>query len=123
MQKILIVDDSHAVRLLVARLVRQLDPDCDIVALESAELALAYLEGQLEPPDLALIDYTLPGMDGLSLARAMNALSRPPMRALFTANIQDAVAVEARDLGMIVLRKPIDRATIAQLITKGGSPR
>ncbi|MCB9600959.1 MAG: response regulator [Sandaracinus sp.] len=67
----LVVDDSAAMRRLLAEIVRE--RGYEVVALESGEEALAAHDA--EPFDLFLVDWTLPGLSGVELCRALR--SRP----------------------------------------------
>ena len=71
----LVIDDSRATRLMLGRALRTLGFEVDERG-DAAE-ALALLQGQAEgggvQVDLALVDRNMPGMDGLSFARAVRA--------------------------------------------------
>lgn len=57
-------------------------PDVEVVALtETAEEALTLAESAEPPWDLALIDVSLPGMDGIELVRRLRQL-RPTIRTV-----------------------------------------
>jgi two-component system chemotaxis response regulator CheY len=78
----LVIDDSRATRLMLGRALRTLGFEVDERG-DAAE-ALALLQGQAEgggvQVDLALVDRNMPGMDGLSFARAVRAA--PALREL-----------------------------------------
>jgi len=66
----LIIDDSRAMRKILARIVTQLG--FDHVEAENGEEALAYLEaGRI--PDLCLIDWNMPVMDGYTFVTRVRA--------------------------------------------------
>ncbi len=66
----LVVDDSRSMRRLLSGILRERDHQ--VAEVESAEDAL---EAHLQQPfDLMLVDWTLPGMSGLELCRAVRAL-------------------------------------------------
>ncbi len=50
-----------------------------LAIFHDAESALAWVARQRRPPDLALVDWQLPGMNGIELARRLKAL-RPALR-------------------------------------------
>lgn len=62
-RKILTVDDSRAIRLLVTRAFR--DYDCAVVEASNGEEGLA-VAGR-EKPDLIILDISMPVMDGLTM--------------------------------------------------------
>ncbi|MDN3565580.1 response regulator [Paeniroseomonas aquatica] len=102
---ILIVDDSKLARLVAGRTVRALQPDWERLEAGNAEEALAIVAAQ--QVDVALLDFNMPGMDGLELAAALRA-RRPAMPlALITANIQDEVIARARAVGAAFVAKPL----------------
>ena len=73
----LVVDDSRAMRMVVTRIVGRLG--FETVEAEDGQAALDVLtEGPL--PDVALIDWNMPVMDGLSLVKAIR--SDPAMRGI-----------------------------------------
>jgi two-component system chemotaxis response regulator CheY len=78
----LVIDDSRATRLMLGRALRTLGFEVDERG-DAAE-ALALLQGQAEgggvQVDLALVDRNMPGMDGLTFARAVRAA--PALREL-----------------------------------------
>ncbi len=70
MASVMIVDDQDGIRRLLGRILRHLGHT--VVDFEDGEQGLFYARSE---PDLALamIDLTMPGMDGLSLTRALRA--------------------------------------------------
>jgi CheY-like chemotaxis protein len=84
MATVLIVDDQTDVGRLLERIMRHLGYKGVHVA--SGADALAYV--QQSPPDAVLLDYMMPGMNGLEVLRAMR--SDPQTRAvpiiMFSAN-------------------------------------
>jgi len=104
MPTILIVDDSRVARLSLRRMVLGLVPEADIIEAASADEAAQAVEGR--SIDRALIDFNMPGRNGLELAEEL-AAGHPEIRmAMVTANIQDAVAGRAKALGMEFIAKP-----------------
>lgn len=85
-RKILIVEDRESLRCAVEELI-ETDTELTVCAAEeSAEDALAALEGgdALEP-DLAVVDISLPGMNGLELTTRLSEL-RPRMPVLILSS-------------------------------------
>lgn len=104
MTTILIVDDSRVARLSLRRLVLKLVPDAEIIEAASADEAAAAVDGV--SVDRALIDFNMPGRNGLELAEQLAAEHAEIRMAMVTANIQDAVAGRAEALGMSFIAKP-----------------
>ncbi|GAA0571642.1 response regulator [Caenispirillum bisanense] len=118
MPTILIVDDSRVARLSLRRLVTALVPDATIIEAASADEAAVAVEGV--SVDRALIDFNMPGRDGLQLAEEL-AAGHPEIRmAMVTANIQDAVAGRARALGMSFIAKPPRQEDLSDFLLNAG---
>ena len=81
--RILVVEDNDMNMQLVEFLLEE--GGYDILKATSGEEALALTRSGAGPPDLILMDIHLPGMDGLSVVRAMKsdeATRRIPILAL-----------------------------------------
>ena len=91
--KVMIVEDVAAFRE-VLELQLSLDPYMDIVHTStSGEVALkAFLQVS---PDLVLLDFRLPGIDGLETARRMKEQNSAVKIALVTAYSEEAFALSA----------------------------
>lgn len=113
---ILLVDDSRIARLTMKHMLQSLDMPLVLHEANSADQAEEVL-AQVHA-DVALIDFNMPGRDGLTLAAAV-AERYPHIRmALVTANIQDALAQRARDLGMAFLPKPTSADQLEDFIRR-----
>ncbi|MEA3004181.1 MAG: hypothetical protein QOH81_2969 [Sphingomonadales bacterium] len=114
--RILVVDDDADVRVFLEESLRSFGHQ--VLALESGEEALARLEEWR--PDLALIDYAMPGMNGADAARALRGIA-PGLPIVFVTGYAESEKLEAA-LGadVPVLRKPftIDalEAAVAQIL-------
>jgi two-component system chemotaxis response regulator CheY len=70
--KILVTDDSKAMRMIVIRTMRQAGFDGhEFVEAENGALALEAIRAQV--PDLVLSDWNMPEMTGIQLKEALNA--------------------------------------------------
>ena len=68
-------------------------------------------------PDLILIDYRMPGMDGLTLLAKLRQRECGARCILLSAYLNDDVRSQARMLGVDrVLEKPVDAGTLRQAI-------
>jgi CheY-like chemotaxis protein len=111
----LIVDDSKLARLVVAKLLRQLKPDWEVAEAAGADAALALVEER--QVDIALLDFNMPGKDGLELAAALRAV-RPTMPiAVVSANIQDEIIARTRSLDATFLPKPLTDEALAGFLS------
>jgi CheY-like chemotaxis protein len=112
--KVLIVDDSKLARMSVAKVLNTLRPDWARTEATNADEALALVAQQ--PIDIALLDFNMPGRDGLSLAAELRQI-RPDMPvALISANVQTEVATRAREVGAQFLPKPLTQEAIAAFL-------
>jgi len=108
---VLIVDDSKLARIVAAKTVSALQPEWARVEAPNAAEALKILG--TTTIDVALIDFNMPGRDGLELAGDIRA-SFPQMPiALITANVQDEVVARARALNAGFVSKPVTREGLA----------
>jgi signal transduction histidine kinase/ActR/RegA family two-component response regulator len=112
---ILVVDDDQAVRQVTVEMARDLG--CEVAQAAGGEQALALVDKVI--PSLILLDYAMPGMNGLQLARALRARGIRAPIALVTgyAELSDA-DIDACELTGL-LRKPFTirelQALLAQL--------
>lgn len=82
MARVLIVDDTDIVRKALELALRKMGHEA-----ESTSDALSALElARTHPPDLALLDFRMPGMDGATLlAELVNALGDRCPKVLFVS--------------------------------------
>ncbi len=118
--RILIGDDEPLAR---SRL-RDLLSDCPLPAgmaglsVDEASHAVQAMEQlQHRPWDVVLLDIHMPGMDGLSLARHLQALPEPPAVVFVTAHAEHAL--EAFELAAVdYLTKPVRLQRLQQALEK-----
>lgn len=86
--KILIVDDDYELTELLRSI-----PDADLydVLIANAGLEGVKLAG-LEDPDLLIIDYFLPDVDGLQVCREIRQFSKAPILVISALNKPDMIA-------------------------------
>ena len=102
---VLIVDDSKLARIVAGKTVKALQPDWERVEAANADEALALVSDR--QIDVALLDFNMPGRNGLELAVDLRAL-RPTMSiALITANVQDEIITRAHALNAAFVGKPM----------------
>lgn len=102
---VLTVDDSKLARIVVGKAITALQPDWERVEAGSADEALTVLEGR--PVDVVILDYNMPGRNGLELAEEIRT-TRPDMPiALATANVQDEIIARARASSVTFIAKPV----------------
>ena len=102
---ILIVDDSKLARIVAGKAVTALQPDWERVEAGSADEAMALLASR--QIDVALLDFNMPGKNGVELAADMRKVLPSMPIALITANIQNEVIDAARAVGATFVPKPV----------------
>ena len=112
--KILIVDDSKLARMAVTKALNALYPDWVRIEAANADEALTALkQGH---PDIALMDFNMPGGNGLDLAAAFRE-SNPQMPvAVISANRQREILERARTVGATFLTKPLTEEALSEFL-------
>ena len=103
--KVLVVDDSKLARMVMASAFRRIRPDWSLIETPNADEALATVsKGAV---DIALIDFNMPGTDGLELiAKIRKSYPGMPV-AVVSANVQDEIIGRARQLEAGFIAKPL----------------
>ena len=101
---ILVVDDDHAVRQVTVEMARDLG--FEVAQASDGEQALALIDKLSPPPKLILLDYAMPGMNGIQLACALRERGVKAPIALVTgyAELSEADIAAGQLSGL--LRKP-----------------
>lgn len=104
--KILIVDDSRAMRMLVTRALRQAGfGACEIVEASDGNEAVERVRA--EAPDLVLSDWNMPAMLGVDLLRKLRADGNNVRFGFVTSEVSEHIKEEARVAGAeFVISKP-----------------
>ena len=103
--RVLIVDDSKLARIVVGKAIAALQPDWTRVEAGSADEALSLLDR--EAVHVVVLDYNMPGVNGLELAEQLRARYPKMPIALATANVQDEVIARARAADVSFVAKPV----------------
>jgi CheY-like chemotaxis protein len=113
---VLVVDDEDDVRQVAVAQLEALGYSVVEAATGHQALDLLKENGTI---DLLLLDYAMPGMSGLAVARAA-AASRPGIPIVFLTGYADpAVLDEARE---IVVRKPYRKGDLASAVERALRP-
>jgi CheY-like chemotaxis protein len=102
---VLIVDDSKLARIVAAKAIAAAHPAWKKVEAGNADEALALLSQ--ERVDLAVIDFNMPGRNGLELAEEIRKIDSSMPIALATANFQDEIIAQAKVIDISFVAKPI----------------
>ena len=112
---VLIVDDSKLARIVAGKAIKALQPDWERLEAGSADEALAMIAERAI--DVALLDFNMPGKDGLQLATELRALHPLMPLALVTANVQDEVIARARAVNAAFVGKPVTEEALRGFIS------
>lgn len=108
-QQVLIVDDTEINLILFGALVKKLD-DCESHSFSDSRAGLNWAQAHI--PDLVIVDYMMPEMDGLEFIRQLREIpGRESIPVLMiTANDQKQIRYRALDIGANdFLTKPVDK--------------
>ena len=120
-----IVEDEHEIREMLSFSLER--AGYGVVEAADAESALAQLEGP--PPDLMIIDWMLPGMSGIDLARRLRKddLTADIPLIMLTARSDEADKLKSFDAGMDdYITKPFSPrellARVKAVLRRSGTP-
>lgn len=112
---VLIVDDSKLARMAAIKALNSLHPDWKRVEAGNADEALEQLKRYA--PDFVLLDFNMPGKDGLTLAKEIQDLDPKISVAVVSANRQIEVVNRAHAAGATFLPKPLTESVLGDFLT------
>ena len=95
--KILLVDDSRTIRNIQKNVLKKLD-HTDIEEAEDGVIALARFNEHV--PDLMLIDWNMPNMDGITLVRKIRETNKSIPIIMCTTEAEKSRVLEAVKAGV-----------------------
>ncbi|MES2900393.1 MAG: response regulator [Pseudomonadota bacterium] len=110
-RRVLVVDDLHSARIVLRDMLTTMHFQVDLA--DSGEAALAAVTGAdaaHTPYDIVLLDWKMPGIDGVETARRLRQLplAQQPRMAMLTAYGGQDWEQEAREVGITsLLSKPV----------------
>ncbi len=106
MKKILIVDDSRAMRMIVTRSLRQAGyGDSEFLEAADGDEALGIIRAQ--DPDFVLSDWNMPNMLGIDLLKAVRAAGMKVRFGFVTSEVSESIKQQAREAGAsFLISKP-----------------
>ena len=110
--RVLIVDDSRAIRRIIGEIMKQLN--FEVSEAGNGIEALQRLE-ELGAPDLVLVDWNMPQMNGLDFIKAVRAnpaYSDLPLMMVTTETEMERMALAFMAGVNEYVMKPFDKATI-----------
>lgn len=109
-RSILVVDDSKLACMMLQKAVSAFDPDALITIAMNGVEALEFYDRR--PASIAILDYNMPGMNGLELALQLRRRDMHMHIAIISANIQQSLRDDAQKIGVAFIAKPIDPVLI-----------
>ncbi|MDR2779967.1 MAG: response regulator, partial [Synergistaceae bacterium] len=115
--RLLVVDDDSDFRVCFSEIAKGLGLNCDIA--EGGDQALGMIDRN-GPYDIYFLDWKMPGMDGIELARRIGEeSSRKFFVTMISSTEWAAIEVEARESGVAkFIPKPIFPSTIADCVNE-----
>lgn len=114
--KVLIADDSKAMRLLVVRTLQGAGLD-HLAYVHAGDGFEAFALVASEAPGLVLADWTMPGVDGMDLLRALRGAGNPVPFGFVTAQVSEGRRAEALKAGaQFLVGKPFTAATLGDAV-------
>lgn len=120
MSTALVVDDSRAIRMILARTLRELG--YEVREAGDGSEALKYLNSG-PAPDLVMVDWNMPVMDGLELlrtVRANQALEKLPVIMVTTEAEVDQMATALAAGATEYVMKPFTKEILADKLRLAG---
>ena len=117
MKKILIVDDSKAMRLVVRRSLRQAGlPAHEVVEAANGKEALDVIAR--ENPDLVLSDWNMPEMNGIELLRTLKENGTSVSFGFITTEgTPEMIAKAINEGAMFLIAKPFTPEQLSETLT------
>ncbi|MDR1081035.1 MAG: PAS domain-containing protein [Deltaproteobacteria bacterium] len=100
-----------------------------VTTVSSGDEAVMYLKNAVPKPDLLIVDWKMPGLDGIETIRRMiseSGLSKGTLVVMITAYNRDEILASARELGVRkVLNKPLTESAVNDCLMElfGRSPK
>jgi len=114
--KILIVDDSKAMRMIVRRQLNEIGL-ADSEFIEAANGAEGLDAIKQQQPDLVLSDWNMPEMDGIEMLEALNAEGVTAKIGFVTSESQESYKQRAIDAGaLFLISKPFNADTFRRAL-------
>ena len=106
--RVLIIDDNETNRLIYQKQLRHWG--CEPEVCEFGDEGVTRIKNAIQngsPFDLILLDYMMPGMDGIEVANEVKKLEQCPIIIMLTSMCEDGARQRSKDAGIeITLTKP-----------------
>jgi YesN/AraC family two-component response regulator len=111
---LLIVDDSKLARMAAAKALKNLYSDWERVEAATGDEAISLVRET--PFDIAVLDFNMPGRDGLQLAAEILALRPSTPLAIVSANHPAEIVAQAKGIGAEFLTKPLNEQALGAFL-------
>ncbi len=116
--KIMIVDDSSSMRLVIRRTLKQAGFD-SLTFCEAGDGAEALATIENENPDLVLCDWNMPVMSGIELLAKLREQSNPVKFGFVTTESTAAMRAKASETGaQFLIAKPFTPEVFEKTLTR-----
>jgi DNA-binding response OmpR family regulator len=112
---IAIVENELNLISIYSYVVKELGFNPIFIAREGEEILRAIADGRASP-DVIIMDYRLPGMNGIETAKRI--LKHRPATQVIVASADDSIRDESISLGFSFLQKPFSLETFAERIRR-----
>lgn len=112
---VLIVDDSKLARMAIVRALNTLHPDWPRIEASNAAEALVHVHES--SPDIVLLDFNMPGKDGLVFAAELRQHNPAIAIAVISANRQVEVINRTEAVGATFLPKPLTEKALGDFLS------
>jgi CheY-like chemotaxis protein len=110
---ILVCDDNQSVREFASEALE--DSGYHVIAAENGQSALAVIENEATPLDLLLVDFAMPGINGVDVAQRTRQ-RRPNLPILLITGNAEQAAVRSEAEGVPLLTKPFKQAQLVSRV-------
>jgi two-component system, cell cycle sensor histidine kinase and response regulator CckA len=114
---VLVIDDEEAVRRTAARVLER--AGYEVEQAPTGEAGVARAREAAVPFDLVIVDFTMPGMNGIETLAAIRGFE-PDLRAVLLSGYHEADL--PRGAGVAFLQKPYDRRDLVEIVTQALRP-
>ncbi len=111
---VLVVDGSHISRLMLRAIIENYHGDWQV--MEADEAAEARRIAESNAIDFIVLDFTMPGIDDLSVAAMLKHSCPQAKMALLTGHLQEGVRVKAENEGALFIPRPVSEEKILSFI-------
>ncbi|OUS16438.1 response regulator [Gammaproteobacteria bacterium 50_400_T64] len=109
--KVLVVDDSVAMRMIVKKMVKAAGFSADFIEAADGQLGLDKIKS--DSPDLVLCDWNMPNMSGIELLTALNDEGITVDFGFVTTESSDEMRAKAEGLGAkFLISKPFTKESV-----------